>query len=136
MGELGSIFDGVPAATGTKGPDLRVQVTVRRSQLERGESVVVEVPDEVPHGDLLVPRRRGSDDPPGGVRLHLSPRLGERTMLRLRGQGGEHPDSGRPGDLLVEVSVTPDPARRWWIVIALAVAAAGLGLGWLGFAGR
>ena len=107
MGELGSIFDDLPAATpgADKGPDVRVRAEVRQADLEAGRAVLVPVPDEVPYAGGTVPRRRETDDPPGAVRLHLSPRLAHGSTLRLRRQGGEHPTTGVPGDLLVEIAV-------------------------------
>lgn len=131
MGELGSIFEGTEGERGAKGPDLRVKADVPRRWLERSEGVLIDVPDRVPFAEGTVPRRRGPDDPRGAVRLHLSPQLGERAMLRLRGQGGEHPESGLPGDLLVEITVVEGGGdeRRRWLVIVLAVAVAGAAAG-------
>jgi hypothetical protein len=127
VGQLGSIFDDdVPAAaaSGSKGPDVRVRAVVRRAELEAGQAVLVPVPDRVPHEEGTVPRRREAGDPPGAVRLHLSPRLGEGSTLRLRRQGGEHPTSGVPGDLLVEISIAPERGIGPRVVIVLLVAAA------------
>jgi hypothetical protein len=128
MGELGSIFDDVPdtAAGSDKGPDVRVRAMVRRSELEAGASVLVPVPDAVPYADGTVPRRREADDPPGAVRLHLSPRLTDGATLRLRRQGGEHPTSGVPGDLHVEIAIAPEPEpepRRGPLVVAVVLTA-------------
>lgn len=130
MGELGNIFEGTEARGGTKGPDVRVKADVPRAWLDRPDGVLIDVPDRVPFEGDTVPRRRGHDDPPGAVRMHLSAQLGERAMLRLRGQGGEHPESGIPGDLLVEITVVEGgDERRWWLVVVVvaAVAAAGAG---------
>ena len=155
MGELGSIFDDLPAepAAGTdKGPDVRVRAEVRRADLEAGRAVLVPVPDEVPYAGGTVPRRRETDDPPGAVRLHLSPRLAQGSTLRLRRQGGEHPTTGGPGDLLVEIAVVApvegeseseleseseddpelDPeARRGPLVVAVVVTAIVAAATWL-----
>lgn len=132
MSQLGSIFDGVPAAAGgDKGPDLRVKATVRRAELEAGQAVIVPVPDAVPYEGGSVPRRREAGDPPGAVRLHLSPQLRHGATLRLRRQGGEHPASGVPGDLLVEIEVAAeDPRRGRAVLIAVAVAAAAAAAAW------
>lgn len=127
MGELGSIFEDEPVAPSTeKGPDVRVRAVVRRSELAAGQAVLVKVPDHVPHGEGTVPRRREAGDPSGAVRLHLSPQLGDGATLRLRRQGGEHPRSGIPGDLLVTLAIEAAPAasRGWLVVIAAVVAAA------------
>jgi hypothetical protein len=122
VSQLGSIFDDVPApAEGSRGPDLRVRAVVGRAQLEAGQAVLVPVPDRVPYEGGTVPRRCEVGDPPGAVRLHLSPRLGEGGTLRLRRQGGEHPTSGIPGDLLVEVAIAPQGGAGT-LAIGLAVA--------------
>lgn len=130
MGELGSIFDEATTTDGgDKGPDLRVQATVRQSDLEAGQPVLVPVPDHVAYQGGTVPRRREVGDPPGEVRLHLSAQLADGTVLRLRRQGGEHPSSGVPGDLLVELSIVR--ARRPpWVAIAVAVAMAAAAAAW------
>lgn len=130
MSELGSIFDDVPATPAAdKGPDVRVRAEVQRSQLAAGQAVLVPVPDRVAYGGGTVPRRREAGDPPGAVRLHLSPRLREGSTLRLRRQGGEHPQSGVPGDLLVEIAVV-EPSRRPLVIAVVVAAAATLGA-WL-----
>lgn len=138
MGELGSIFDDVPStAAGTeKGPDVRVRAAVRRSELEAGACVLVPVPDAVPYAEGTVPRRREPDDPPGAVRLHLSPRLTDGATLRLRRQGGEHPTTGVPGDLHVEIAIGPEPEpepepRRGPLVVAVVLTAIAAAAVWL-----
>ncbi len=124
MPELGSIFTkGPESGRRAKGPDLRVEATITPSQL-RHAAIEVPVPDRVPHEGGSVPRRRGPGDPPGVVRLHLSPQMGDGATLRLRGQGGEHPDSGTPGDLLITLSVEGGDGGRWWMLVALVVLAA------------
>lgn len=132
MSELGSIFDDLPVTSGDKGPDLRVRVVVRRAELEAGQAVLVPVPDHVPYAGGTVPRRREAGDPPGAVRLHLSPRLVEGSTLRLRRQGGEHPVSGVPGDLLVELGIAAPPRRSplLAVVVGLAAAAAAAAAWW------
>jgi hypothetical protein len=133
VSELGSIFDEPSAAGGgDKGPDLRVRATVRQSELEAGQPVLVPVPDRVAYEGGTVPRRREAGDPPGEVRLHLSAQLVDGTVLRLRRQGGEHPTSGVPGDLLVEVCIVPrrEAGPRLVIGLALAAAAATAAVGW------
>lgn len=134
MGELGSIFEDTPGAdSGARGPDVKVRAPVRASMLANGEEVVVTVPERVPFEGGTVPRRRGPGDKPGEVRLHLSPTLRDGVTMRLRGQGGEHPRTGRPGDLLVTLAVAPDPAGRplVWVVAAVAgLLAAGAAAWW------
>jgi hypothetical protein len=135
MSQLGSVFDDLPAASeAEKGPDVRVRAAVRRSELEAGACVLVPVPDAVPHGEGTVPRRREPDDPPGAVRLHLSPRLTEGSTLRLRRQGGEHPTTGVPGDLHVEIAIGPEPEpepRRGPLVVAVVLTAITAAAVWL-----
>jgi hypothetical protein len=125
VGRIGSIFDDVPVALdGDKGPDVRVRAVVPRAELEAGRVVLVPVPDRVPYEDGTVPRRREAGDPPGAVRLHLSSQLVHGAMLRLRRQGGEHPTTGVPGDLLVELAIVV-PRRRWtWVVVGVSIAVA------------
>jgi hypothetical protein len=129
VGELGSIFDDLPVVSGDKGPDVRVRVVVRRAELEAGQAVLVPVPDHVPFAGGTVPRHRDAGDPPGAVRLHLSPRLALGSTLRLRRQGDEHPVSGLPGDLLVELAIAAPPRRAPVIAVVVAAAAAA-GLAW------
>ncbi|MCA9709936.1 MAG: hypothetical protein KDK70_29120 [Myxococcales bacterium] len=136
MSELGSIFEEA-AGAGAKGPNVRVRAPVQASMVARGESVLITVPDAVPHEGGVVPRRRVPGDPPGEVCLHLSPQLRDGVTLRLRGQGGEHPKSGVPGDLLVTLEVVPDPEGvRWaWVAGLVAVLAAGAAAAWWGLGG-
>jgi DnaJ-class molecular chaperone len=130
LSELGSIFDDLPVASGDKGPDVRVTIVVRRAEVEAGQAVLVPVPDHVPFAGGTVPRRREAGDPPGAVRLHLSPRLVAGSTLRLRRQGGEHPVSGVPGDLLVDLDIVAPPRRSSLIVVVAAVAAAAAVVWW------
>ena len=130
MSQLGSVFDELPAVSGDKGPDVRVLAAVSRADLEAGRSVIVTVPDEVPYEGGTVPRRREADDPAGAVRLHLSPALAHGATLRLRRQGGEHPTTGVPGDLLVTISVV-EPPRRTPLVVAVVAAVAAVAGAWL-----
>jgi len=135
LGELGSIFEDGPAkGKGAKGPDVRVRAPITESMLAGGDEVLITVPDRIPHEGGTVPRRRGPGDRPGEVSLHLSPQLKDGVTLRLRGQGGEHPGSGLPGDLLVTIEVVPDPAAgmRWVLIVGLAAGAAGL-TAWLSY---
>ena len=136
MGELGSIFDGAPAAgaSGPRGPDVKVRAPVRASMIERGEEVLISVPERVSFEDDTVPRRCGPGDRPGEVRLHLSPQLNDGVTLRLRGQGGEHPESGLPGDLLVTIEVVAAEEggnRTWLVVAAVAVLGAAAATWWI-----
>jgi hypothetical protein len=131
LGELGNIFDHSPSskvgARGPKGPDLRITAPIPVGMLASGEEVLITVPDGVPHQGGTVPRHRGPHDPPGEVRLHLSPQLKDGVTLRLRGQGGEHPSSRVPGDLLVTLELVADPGGvRWtWVAVLVAVVAVG-----------
>ncbi|MCX4243758.1 hypothetical protein [Paraliomyxa miuraensis] len=124
MSELGSIFDDEAPKVGAKGPDLRIEIAVRRSDLESDRPLVVSVPERVPHGESSVPRHREVGDPPGEVTLHLSPRLSDGSVLRLRRQGGEHPSGGAPGDLLIRISLVTEARMRWVVVVAAVVLAA------------
>ena len=133
MSQLGSIFDEPTPQAGPKGPDLRVEIAVRRSDLESGRPLIVSVPERVPHGEGTVPRHREVGDPPGEVTLHPSPQLTDGTVLRLRRQGGEHPSAGPPGDLLIKISLVPEPTIPWGVVaVVLLTAAAVAAFAWLG----
>ncbi len=125
MSELGSIFDGAPnAGAGAKGPDVRVQAQVPRSWLGSPDGLEISVPDKVPYEGGTVPRRLGPGEPAGKITLHLASDLGERTTLRLRGQGGEHPESGLPGDLLVQVTIVAEESAGLGLVVPVVVIAA------------
>jgi len=125
VSELGSIFESTPGRrSGAKGPDLRVRVTVKRSELGGSEGVAVAVPDRVPVEGGTVARCLGPDDSPGRVLLHLSPQLGEQATLRLRGQGGESPSSGVAGDLFVELTIVSERSGGLWVMALAAVAVA------------
>jgi hypothetical protein len=107
VAELGSVFDEQPDDR-PRGPDLRVSIEVPRAAL--GASLRAPVPARLAHAGDLVERVTLANDTPGYVELHLPHDLPERAQLRLRGQGGVHPD-GRPGDLLVLTQIV-DRAPR------------------------
>ena len=148
MAELGSVFE--EAGEGPRGPDLRVSVEVPRSAL--GACLRAPVPRRIAaEGDLVDRAVSPTDEDPDRIELHLPESLGPRTMLRLRGQGGVHPE-GRPGDLLVVVELVDRPPRAdelilrsstsvaiaepnflaptqdltWWVLIGLALVGGGV----------
>lgn len=104
MAELGDIFEGEDKQ-GPKGRDLRVTVTVPHDALGRPGGYAARIPEHIEVGDRLVRREPSPHDEGDDVRLHLPTDLASGSMLRLRGQGGERPEGGRPGDLYVEVLI-------------------------------
>jgi hypothetical protein len=133
MSGLGNVFDAVaPAADVPRGPDLAVSVEVPRSALGRADGFLVDVPAVLPAEGALVARALDPQAREAGVRLHLARTLPDRATLRLRGQGGVHPQ-GTPGDLLVTITVREDPpwpSGRVRIAIAVAIAAGASMLAW------
>jgi hypothetical protein len=130
MSELGSVFEGTETSDDVpRGPDLTIGVEVPRSALGRGGGYVAEVPASLVHASERVRRFVDDEDPPGGVRLHLSPTMPDRARLRLRGRGGVHPE-GAPGDLFVDVTVVDDASAstrlRVWVALAVLVAVAAI----------
>jgi hypothetical protein len=107
MAELGSVFEDEGEDEGPCGPDLRVSVEVPRVAL--GATFRAPVPLRIAADGELVERAQTDDDPERIV-LHLPEELPERALLRLRKQGGVHPE-GPPGDLLVLVELVDRPPR-------------------------
>ncbi len=66
-----------------------------------GRGEIVSDPCERCGGEGLVETRRTFD-------VTIPPGTDDGGRIRLRGQGNRNPDGGPPGDLIVEVSVTPD----------------------------
>lgn len=123
MGELGSIFEaGEEAGAGRpRGQDLYVTVEVPRSALGAAQGYAADIPASIEHEGESVSRAPASDGEPG-VRLFLPETLPEGAVLRLRGQGGLHPE-GVAGDLMVRVRVVEPPARPLWIQVMLILLA-------------
>ena len=123
MGELGSIFEADDEQRGgrMRGPDLHVTVDVPRSALGAVAGFAAEIPATLEHQGESV-TRAPSPDGEAGVRLFLPPELPDGAVLRLRGQGGVHPE-GVPGDLMVRVNVVEPPPRPIGIWVATAVVA-------------
>lgn len=106
MGSLGSVLE--PERSGSKGPDLRVEVDVPRAALGHAHGVALEVSDTLVGDDGRSHARVPSPhDPPGEVRLHLPASFPDGGVLKLRGQGARG-DASRAGDLLVRVRLTDD----------------------------
>lgn len=62
------------------------------------------------------------------LRLHIPPQVEEGTQLRVTGEGHAPMNGGLPGDLLVDVHVTPkprDPRLIRYLALALFLAAIG-----------
>lgn len=151
MAELGSVFEDEGDDDRPRGPDLRVSVEVPRAAL--GATLRAPVPARIAAEGELIERAVLDGDEPGRVVLHLAEELPERTVLRLRGQGGVHPE-GRPGDLLVVVELVDRAPRddediirtpatmaaraedalamvegvdvTWWVLLALAAVGVGV----------
>ena len=71
-------------------------------------------------GNLVERAVSPGDEDPDRIELHLPEQLSPRTMLRLRGQGGVHPD-GLSGDLLVVVEIVDRPPRDDELVVRAPV---------------
>jgi DnaJ-class molecular chaperone len=123
VGELGSIFeaDDEQRVGRPRGPDLLVTVDVPRQALGTQEGFTAAVPETLEHDGEPV-SRAPSPDGESGVRLFLPETLPAGAVLRLRGQGGVHPD-GVPGDLMVRVNVVEPPPRTVDLRLAISVAA-------------
>ncbi len=109
MTGLGNVFDSFEGEQDSpRGPDLRVSVEVPRAAL--GGSIRVQVPARLAADGDLVERIQAPGEDPDRVLLHLPGSLPAGAVLRLRGQGGGHPD-GRPGDLYVVIELVDRPLR-------------------------
>jgi hypothetical protein len=101
--QLGSIFEPEPGE-GPRGRDLRADVTVPAWACGFPPGFPVEVPLELPALGGYVRRSAPPGEAGAAVHLHLPAGFPDGGTLRLRGQG-EAVDGGRPGDLLLTVSV-------------------------------
>ncbi|MBK8263909.1 MAG: hypothetical protein IPK80_21555 [Nannocystis sp.] len=132
MAELGSIFE-AETHDGARGRDLRAKVRYPGWALGDPEGVSVEVPLELEIDGEMARRTRSPYDEGALIRLNLPENFPDGGTLRLRGQG-ESVAEGRPGDLLVTVSIggdAPAPARAvgeehgvsimWWVVLIVGV---------------
>ncbi len=114
MAELGSILaDPEAGSDAPRGPDLHVEVEVPRAALGAEDGFEAPVPREVGHGGERVARASSPLEDGEVVTLRLPESFPDGGTIKLRGQGGTHPE-GRPGDLLVTVSLAdgPWPTRR------------------------
>lgn len=105
MAELGSILAASEADDGPRGADLRVEVEVPRGALGTESGFEVPVPREIEHAGELVERAPSPLESGDVVTLRLPAQFPDGGTIKLRGQGGVHPE-GRPGDLLVTVQLT------------------------------
>jgi curved DNA-binding protein len=79
-----------------KGSDLESEVTIDFASALRGTQIEL--------------RTRGSDAAP--VVARIPPGADEGSRLRIAGQGGQSPNGGPPGDLVLVVHVEPHPFFR------------------------
>ncbi len=128
MEQLGSVFEQM--APGPRGEDLRTSVEVSRRALGAHGGVFVALPSELQAAEGRARWTPREGDPPGGVRLQLSPSFPAGGVIRLRGQGAAAAQEGSPGDLYVEVRVVEQPGAvsPGWLWAGLAVGAAILAL--------
>ncbi len=86
--------------------DGRLKVGIRRNAMQcgfcDGQGVVVLAPCERCNGDGMVDTR-------GDVDVNVPARCPNGALLRVRGAGEKALSGGPPGDLVVEVSIEPDP---------------------------
>lgn len=74
-----------------KGADQRASTTIDFVTAVRGDTVTLESPTA------------------GALSVRIPPGVRDGQKIRLRGKGGHSPNGGDRGDLLLEVSVRPDP---------------------------
>ena len=103
MAKLGSIY-GEQDGSGPKGQDLHWAVRVPPEAVGHTAGCRVRVPRELPGGGLRHQRVRGPGDDGDQLTLHLPPGMPPGATLRLRGHGAAG-EGGRPGDLMVKVSI-------------------------------
>jgi hypothetical protein len=122
--QIGSVFEQV--APGPRGQDLRTSVEVSRRALGAKDGVFVALPRELQAAEGMARWTPREGDPPGGVRLQLSPSFPAGGVIRLRGQGAAATREGSPGDLYVEVHVVEQPGgvSPGWLWAGLALGAA------------
>lgn len=132
MSGLGSIYETEDAEMPV-GKDLRWNVSVPSNAVGTGRPTLVRVPLRIPDDDgYVVARRVNPADEGDTIQLQV-PDVPFPVQLRLRGMGAPH-EEGRPGDLILTVSLGGSPvlvstrglnATRW----------AGIGVGLIALCG-
>jgi curved DNA-binding protein len=79
-----------------KGPDLESEITIDFASAIRGATL-----DLRPHGPASAP-----------VTVRIPAGAGEGSRVRIPGQGGQSPNAGPSGDLVLTIHVTPHPHFR------------------------
>ncbi len=125
--KLGSIL---PEQNNHRGPDLRFKVVVPKSALGREGGYAVHVPRELEHQGEMVSRVCSELEKGETVKLQLPRSLPKGAVLRLRGQGGRLTEDGPAGDLFLEVEVQDVAWTQLAALAAGGLAVAGL-LWWL-----
>jgi DnaJ-class molecular chaperone len=101
VGDLGDLFSTLFGA----------QAGGRRPRTPRGRDMVAKL--ELAFREAALGGRRTVRLGTGStVEVSVPPGVETGGTLRLRGQGGRPPTGGQPGDLLLEIVVTPDPHLR------------------------
>ena len=109
MSGLGNVFDAVAGDGGHKGRDLRYTVQVNRALL--GAPLTVQVPLELPLDGRPIPRAIGPGERGSSVSLNVPADVPDGATLKLRGQG-EEIDDGAPGDLFLTLAIIDPPGPQ------------------------
>lgn len=108
MSALGNVFDAV-SQDGHKGRDLHYTVQINRALL--GAPLTVQVPLELTIDGRLTPRAIGPGERGSSVSLNVPVDVPEGATLKLRGQG-EEIDDGTPGDLFLTLAIIDPPGPQ------------------------
>jgi len=115
---------GFPFGGPGRGEDLHCALTISLREAALGAEAALDLNQSQPcptcHGQGLVSagggvrpcaacRGQGRVSRPQNLKVKVPAGLGSGQKIRLKGQGGPGSNGGPPGDILVEVTVRPDP---------------------------